>query len=307
MAGKVLTSTAEHIDRLCAARLQADVSGSELVLISRTDAEAAQLIDSNIDRRDHPFILGEVGFGEEPVLKTYPDAVMETCTELASRHSAVGPSLKELERWHARAMSGTMTLREMQSDARSVLGVDVPFDWDACRTEEGYYRVKASLDHGIARAKSFAPYCDLLWCETAVPNFEDAVKFAKALHATFPGKMLAYNCSPSFNWSTAGMSDGEIESFQRRMGGLGFAWQFITVAGFHVDSLATDLFARNYREKGMLAYVDMVQRREEEFGVETLKHQRWSGADLMDFAMNAASSGKSSTLSLGDGVTEDQF
>ena len=269
--------------------------------------EAAQLIDSNIDPRDAPFILGEVGYGDEPILKTFPDAVLETCTELATKHSAVGPSMQALEEWHARAMSGTLTLREMQNDAKSSLGVEVPFDWEACRTDEGYYRVKATLEHGVARAKSFAPYCDLLWCETAVPNFEDAATFAKGVHAAFPGKMLAYNCSPSFNWSTAGMSDDEIASFQRRMGELGFVWQFITVAGFHVDSLATDLFARNYREKGMLAYVDMVQRREEEFGVETWKHQRWSGADLMDFAMNAASSGRSSTLSLGHGVTEDQF
>lgn len=94
MAGKVLTSTAEHIDRLCAARLQADISGSELVIISRTDAEAANLIDSNIDPRDAPFILGEVGYGEEPVLKTFPDAVVEQCTELAAKHSAVGPSMQ---------------------------------------------------------------------------------------------------------------------------------------------------------------------------------------------------------------------
>ena len=119
--------------------------------------------------------------------------------------------------------------------------------------------------------------------------------------------MLAYNCGPSFNWSTAGMSDEDMGSFQKRMGGLGFVWQFITVAGFHLNSLATDMFSRNYRTSGMLAYADLVQRREEEFGVETLKHQRWSGADMCDFAMTAASSGQSSTLSLGAGVTEDQF
>lgn len=307
MAGKVLTSTAEHVDRLCAARMQADVSGSELVLISRTDAEAAQLIDSNIDPRDAPFILGEVGYGDEPILKTYPDAVAQACTELAGQHASVGPSMQALEEWHARAMSGKLTLREMQDDAKSSLGIEVPFDWETCRTDEGYYRVKATLEHGIARAKSFAPYCDLLWCETAVPNYEDAKTFAEGVRAAFPDKMLAYNCSPSFNWSTAGMSDGDIASFQKRMGELGFVWQFITVAGFHIDALATDLFAREYRERGMLAYVEMVQRREEEFGVETWKHQRWSGADLMDFAMNAASSGRSSTLSLGHGVTEDQF
>ena len=113
--------------------------------------EAAQLIDSNIDPSDAPFILGEVGCGDEPILKTFPDAVLETCTELATKHSAVGPSMQALEEWHARAMSGTMTLRAMQNDAKSSLGVEVPFDWEACRTDEGYYRVTATLEHGVAR------------------------------------------------------------------------------------------------------------------------------------------------------------
>ena len=159
----------------------------------------------------------------------------------------------------------------------------------------------------IARAKAYAPHADLLWMETAKPILSQAEEFAAGVHAAYPGKMLAYNLSPSFNWDAAGMTEQQMEAFTGELGRRGFVWQFITLAGFHADGLITHQFTEGYAERGMHAYVNMIQRAEREAGVKLLRHQHWSGAELMDEQMRIASGGSSSTSAMGAGVTESQF
>jgi len=168
-----------------------------------------------------------------------------------------------------------------------------------------------SLNNGIelaiARAKAYAPFADLIWMETAKPILSQAEEFANAVRAQFPNKMLAYNLSPSFNWDAAGMTDAQIESFTDRLGKRGFVWQFITLAGFHSNGLITHSFVQEYAKRGMGAYNDMIQREERRTSNPILKHQAWSGAELLDQQMALASGGSSSTASMGSGVTEAQF
>jgi isocitrate lyase len=128
-------------------------------------------------------------------------------------------------------------------------------------------------------AKAFAPYADILWMETKMPILQQAKEFAEGVRSAFPNKFLAYNLSPSFNWDKAGMKDGEIQGFIRELGKLGFCWQFITLAGFHANSLVTDNFAKDYSKRGMLAYVEGIQRQERNNNIETLSHQAWSGVN----------------------------
>merc|ERR1719305_2097631 len=143
--------------------------------------------------------------------------------------------------------------------------------------------------------------------ETAKPIISQAQDFAAAVHEAYPNKMLAYNLSPSFNWDAAGMSDGEIEAFTGALGQAGFVWQFITLAGFHSNGLVTHNFVQEYAKRGMGAYNEMIQREERRTGVPLLKHQMWSGAELLDRQMALASGGASSTAAMGAGVTESQF
>jgi len=143
--------------------------------------------------------------------------------------------------------------------------------------------------------------------ETAKPILSQAEDFARAVHADFPNKMLAYNLSPSFNWDAAGMTDAQIESFTNDLGKRGFVWQFITLAGFHSNGLITHSFATEYAKRGMGAYNEMIQREERRQGTPVLKHQTWSGAELMDQQMALAAGGSSTTASMGAGVTESQF
>jgi isocitrate lyase len=143
--------------------------------------------------------------------------------------------------------------------------------------------------------------------ETAKPKLSDARKYAEGVKAQHPEAFLAYNLSPSFNWDAADMTDQEIHDFQIELGKAGFVWQFITLAGFHGNALAIDLFARNFEKDHMLAYVKMIQRREREEGVETLTHQKWSGAEFVDCLMQTLQGGLSSTTILQGGNTEAQF
>merc|ERR1719355_456994 len=289
MGGKVLVSTWEHIQRLIAIRLQADILNSPLVLVARTDAEAATMIDSNIDPVDHPHIKGATVPGVEPLYEairkgtdkdweqragamTYPDAVAKV---LKSKGTDPSKWLKD---------SLKMSLPEMRKAAAALGAGDVYFDWDAARSVEGYYRIKGSTDFCIQRAIAFAPYADCIWMETGKPILSQAQKFSSEVKAAWPHQMLAYNLSPSFNWDSAGMTDAQMESFIWDLAKLGFCWQFITLAGFHCDALSIDLFARNYSKRGALAYVSMIQREERKHGVETLTHQKWSGADYVDEA-----------------------
>jgi len=312
MGGKVLVSTWEHTQRLIAIRLQADILNSPLVLVARTDAEAATMIDTNIDPLDHPHIKGVTNPNCEPLFEairkgtdkdwedragcmTFPDAV-------AKAMKAKG---KDPAKWLQDARN--MSLTEMRKAAAAMGVGDIYFDWDAARSVEGYYRIKGSTEFCIDRAIAWAPYADCIWMETGKPILAQATQFAKEVRGAVPHQMLAYNLSPSFNWDTAGMTDEQMQSFIWDLAKLGFCWQFITLAGFHCDALGIDLFAREYKTKGALAYVAMIQRKERENGVETLTHQKWSGSEIVDEAGNIVSGGTSSTGIMSAGVTETQF
>lgn len=325
MAGKVLVSTQEHIDRLVAARLQADIMGVETLIVARTDSEAATLLDNNVDARDHMFILGTCNRD----CKSLNDLLREAQMQGASKDSlneissawdkeaqvctygeAVEKALREhekeglVEQW--RASYKNMSNSEAREFAKS-LGVDPYWCWEKPRTKEGYYRVRGGVEYGIMRGIAFAPYADLVWMETKDPAIKEARKFARGVRAVYPWVNFAYNLSPSFNWDSAGMNDEEIGSFQDELGKEGYVWQFITLAGFHCDALMIDRFAGAFAEKKMLAYVEMVQRKEREFGVETLTHQKWSGAEYMDALTQTVQGGLSSTTALQKGNTESQF
>jgi isocitrate lyase len=176
------------------------------------------------------------------------------------------------------------------------------------RTPEGYYRVKPGMESSIARGLAYAPYADVLWVETAKPNLDEARQFADAIRARFPGKLLAYNCSPSFNWRKH-LDDKTIARFQDELGGMGYKFQFITLAGFHALNLGMFELARGYRDRGMSAYVDLQER---EFALEpegytATKHQREVGTGYFDDVSQVISCGNASTLALKGSTEEEQF
>ena len=325
MGGKVLVSTREHIDRLIASRLMADVMGTETIIVARTDAEAATLLDSNIDPRDHAFILGtpnaalpplqrlvdeasrrgasasdihtiEADWNRKANLCTFPDLV-------AGKLQASG---KDVTAWRSSVVG--MSLHDMRTAAAKLLpGVELYWCWEAPRAREGYYRIQCGTPICIARAIAFAPYCDIIWMETKKPDLKQCTEFAAAVRKVDRHVLLGYNQSPSFNWDTAGMTDAQMQSFQADIAKLGFTWQFITLAGFHLSGMHADMFAKNYSKEGMLAYVRDVQRVERKEKVEVLTHQKWSGADYMDQMVHIATGGTSSTASQGKDSTEKQF
>lgn len=321
MGGKVLVSMREHCDRMAAARLQADIMGVETVLIARTDACSATFLETTIDGRDHPYILGstnptagsledyiatssldrasaETKWKEEAKLMRYTDCILA-----ALDRAGASDTLKA--EWKAKSMQ--MSHPQAQQLAASMNVGGTFFDWDAPRTREGYYRVQGGTDYSTARAIAFSDCSDCIWMETDTPNVAQADEFSKAVHAVVPHQMLSYNLSPSFNWDAAGMNDAAIQQFQTELGNRGFVWHFITLCGFHTQALAVDAISKAYAsEKGVLAYVQMIQREEKRLGVETLTHQKWSGAEMQDFAMGVATGGGASTASL-KGATEAQF
>eukprot|EP00475_Leptophrys_vorax_P003078 TRINITY_DN1178_c0_g2_i2.p1 TRINITY_DN1178_c0_g2~~TRINITY_DN1178_c0_g2_i2.p1 ORF type:complete len:324 (+),score=93.03 TRINITY_DN1178_c0_g2_i2:133-1104(+) len=321
MAGKVLVSTQEHIDRLVAARLQADIMGTETLIVARTDAEAATLLDNNIDERDHPFIIGAANpdveslndflkhndmksvdkWEQEARLCTFSECVADLLRNKYAKDEA------EIAQWmEASQKCSNKAARKMAREEFGVLE-HVEWDWEKPRTKEGYYRVRGGVEFGIMRGIAFAPYADLVWMETKDPSIKEARHFARAVKAVHPWVKFAYNLSPSFNWDAAGMNEQEIGDFQDQLGKEGYVWQFITLAGFHCDALITDQFAKEFASRKMLAYVQMVQRKERDLKVETLTHQKWSGAELMDALTQTVTGGTSSTTSLQKGNTEDQF
>ncbi|KAK1303145.1 hypothetical protein QJS10_CPB11g01236 [Acorus calamus] len=336
MAGKVLVSVAEHVNRLVAARLQFDVMGVETVLVARTDAVAASLIQTNVDARDHPFILGTTNpalkgrslasalaeamaagkTGAElqaledewtslARLKTFSDCVKDAITTLN-----IGAQEKNarLDEWNRASARDNCLSNERARDLARALGVpDVFWDWDLPRTREGFYRFSGSVDAAVVRGRAFAAHADLIWMETSSPDMVECTKFAEGVKSVQPETMLAYNLSPSFNWDASGMSDEQMREFIPRIARLGYCWQFITLAGFHADALVTDTFARDFARRGMLAYVERIQREERDNGVETLAHQKWSGANYYDRVLKTVQGGLSSTAAMGKGVTEEQF
>lgn len=316
MGGKVLVSTQEHIQRLVAGRLQADVMRCPTVIVARTDAEAATLLDNNHDPRDHPFILGSTkldiqtysdaaragrsgDWDQRACAMTYPEAVRDLINK-----SNKPDKDRLLSEWNTKCLA--MGLPEMKALAKK-LGFQPTFCWEKARTVEGYYRVRGGVEFCIARAHAYAPHADLIWMETKTPGLALAKKFAAGVKAKFPHQMLAYNLSPSFNWDAAGMTNIEIQTFIDDLAAQGFCWQFITLAGFHCNGLGITRFARDYADRKMLAYVEGIQRAERNEGVETLKHQSWSGTELIDQMQNTVTGGLSSTNTMGEGVTESQF
>ena len=235
LGGKVLVPTQQFIRTLVSARLAADVLGVPSVLIARTDANAATLLTSDVDARDHEFITGE-------------------------------------------------------------------------RTPEGYFYVKNGLKSAIARAKSYAPYSDLVWCETSKPDLAEAKEFAEAIRAEFPGKLMAYNCSPSFNWAS-NLDATTIAKFQRELGAMGYAFQFVTLAGFHSLNYGMFELARDYRERGMSAYSQLQQAEfaSADNGYTAIKHQSEVGTGYFDAVANAISGGTSSTTALEGSTEAEQF
>ncbi|XP_051215609.1 isocitrate lyase [Lolium perenne] len=336
MAGKVLVAVSEHVNRLVAARLQFDIMGVETVLVARTDAVAATLIQTNIDARDHQFILGatnprlksrsltavlsdamaagkngmelqaiEDEWTASAQLKTFTDCVKDA---IASLSASEQDKQRKLQEWSNATSYDKCLSNEQAREVAASLGVaSVFWDWDLPRTREGFYRFQGSVAAAVVRGRAFAPHADMLWMETSSPNIAECTAFAQGVKAAFPETMLAYNLSPSFNWDASGMTDAGMATFIPHVAKLGYVWQFITLAGFHADALVTDTFARDFARRGMLAYVERIQREERNNGVETLEHQKWSGANFYDRVLKTVQGGISSTAAMGKGVTEDQF
>ena len=234
MGGKVLVPTQEAINKLIAARLAADVSGVPTVLIARTDANAANLVQANYDERDHKFLTGE-------------------------------------------------------------------------QSADGFHYVTPGIEQAIDRGLSYAPYADVLWCETARPNLDEARRFAEAIHAQFPGKLLSYNCSPSFNWQT-NLDEKTLRNFREELGAMGYKYQFITLAGWHSLNLGMFELSRAYKQDGMYAYSQMQQREfaNEEHGFRAAKHQAFVGTSYFD-AVQTVISAESSTTAMSGSTETEQF
>ncbi|KAB8260124.1 isocitrate lyase [Aspergillus pseudonomiae] len=328
MAGKVLVPISEHINRLVAIRAQADIMGTDLLAIARTDAEAATLITSTIDHRDHAFIVGSTNPNLKPLvdlmvaaeqagkqgdelqaiedqwvaqagLKLFNDAVIEVINKGA--HS----NKQALIDQYLKAAKGKSNL-DARAIAKNITGQEIYWNWDAPRTREGYYRLQGGTQCAINRGIAYAPFADLIWMESKLPDYAQAKEFAEGIHAVWPEQKLSYNLSPSFNWKKA-MPRDEQETYIKRLGALGYCWQFITLAGLHTTALISDQFAKAYSKHGMRAYGELVQEPEMEQGVDVVTHQKWSGANYVDNLLKMVTGGVSSTAAMGKGVTEDQF
>lgn len=331
MAGKVLVPVQEHINRLVAIRASADICGSDLLAVARTDSEAATLITSTIDHRDHYFIAGstnpdspdlsslmaeaeaagiygdklgaiETEWNKKAGVKLFSEAVID-----AIKASSISNKDQAIKRFTDKVNPLSETShKEARKLAKEILGKDIYFNWEVSRTREGYYRYLGGTQCAVMRGRAFAPYADLIWMESALPDYAQAKEFAEGVKSKYPDQWLAYNLSPSFNWNTA-MPPAEQETYIKRLGQLGYVWQFITLAGLHTNALAVDSFAKNYAEIGMRAYGQQVQKQEIELGVEVVKHQKWSGAEYIDSLLKMVSGGVTSTAAMGAGVTEEQF
>ncbi len=235
LGGKVLVPTQEAINKLIAARLAADVCGVPSLIVARTDADAANLITSDIDPRDHKFITGE-------------------------------------------------------------------------RSSEGFFYVNNGIKQGIDRGLAYAPYADLIWMETSNPDLDYAREFAEGIHAKYPGKMLAYNCSPSFNWA-AKLSVSEMETFREDLAAMGYKFQFITLAGFHALNTSMFELSKAYKERGMAGYSELQEREFElqKKGFKAVKHQGFVGTTYFDAIQNSVTSGTASTVAMKNSTEVAQF
>lgn len=330
LAGKVLVPTSEHINRLKAARFQWDVMGVETLVIARTDSESGKLLSSSIDVRDHEFILGVSDPATPPLAET-----------LASMESR-GASGAEIDAFEATWVKSTPLVtfdeaaiahltshnvdptpytqavtanRDMGVSARRALAASllpssappVYWSWDVPRTREGYYHFRSGMPAATKRAIAFAPHADLLWVETGDPNVQVCTDLGRAVRAAHPEKGLVYNLSPSFNWMAHGFTPETLRSFVWDIAKEGFVVQLVSLAGLHSTATVSSELARRFKGEGMAAYVEVVQKREKELGVDVLTHQRWSGAGYVDAILGHIQSGSSGSKSMGEGNTEGQF
>ena len=235
MGGKVLVPTQEAVQKLIAARLAADVLGVPTVLLARTDAEAADIVTTDVDENDKPFITGE-------------------------------------------------------------------------RTSEGFYRTRKGFDQALSRGLAYAEYADMVWCETGTPDLNFARRFAEGIRKKYPEKMLAYNCSPSFNWKR-NLDDASIAKFQRELGAMGYKFQFITLAGFHALNYSMFELAYGYARNNMSAFVELQQKEfaAAEKGFTAVKHQREVGTSYFDEITTVVTGGKASTTALHGSTEDEQF
>lgn len=299
MLMQVLVPIQEHINRLIAMRLQCDIMGTTNLVIARTDSEAATLITTNIDPRDHAFILGSTDPNLLPLVEVMLAAEREGKSGsalqqieddwtrqaklslwpdvLAAALSAQGtdPS-KFLSQVNATASPHASRTAALELAKSLGLKKEPYWNWDAPRTREGYFRYQGGTRCAINRAVAFADYADLLWMETKSPIYAQAKEFAEGVHAVKPGQWLAYNLSPSFNWDAAGLGEKEMKDYVWALGKLGFIFQFITLAGLHSNAYINDLFAAAFAKEGMKAYVELIQRRERDIGCDVLTHQKVS-------------------------------
>lgn len=380
--GKVLVPSDEQIKRLNAARFQLDVMKVAGLIVARTDAEAANLLESRGDERDQPFILGatnvnlpsykagylalvkrlhDLGIGElnghllyamsaeeyaaaadwletsglaklaaesvaahkqageasvdalvdkvasrfleqwetEAGLETYGEAVAEVLEFRAGEGESLAMSVEDWRRF-ARGASHYAARRKAKS-----LGVNVIWDCEHAKTPEGYFQVRGGIDYAVAKSLAAAPFADLLWMETATADLEDAHRFAAAIHAEFPDKMLAYNLSPSFNWDSTGMSDDDMRRFPEELGKMGFVFNFITYGGHQIDGLAAEEFATALRQDGMLA----LARLQRQFRLVESPYrtpQTLVGGPRLDAALLASSGRTATTKAMGKGSTQHQ-
>ncbi|KAF2722201.1 isocitrate lyase and phosphorylmutase [Polychaeton citri CBS 116435] len=341
LAGKVLVPVGEHINRLNAARFQWDLMGTENLVVARTDSESGKLLSSAIDARDHEYILGVAGAeaDSEPLAETLQQMEMRGSTseeidafeakwikghKLVTFDEAAEVHIKAQGKDAAAYLSKVQTRQGRDTPlhqrrklaTESAGGSPVSFNWDIPRTREGFYHYRAGLPAATKRAIAFAPYADLLWLETADPSVSNAASFSSEINDALrssgrvgPGEQMkmVYNLSPSFNWSAHGFSEADLQSFIPDLAKHGFVLQLISLAGIHSTATITSELARRYRTEGMKAYVELVQRKEKELGVDVLTHQKWSGAPYMDGILGAIQAGSSGSKSMGEGNTEGQF
>jgi isocitrate lyase len=206
----------------------------------------------------------------------------------------------------------TLLVARTDADSANLLTSDIdPRDQPFCtgeRTAEGFYRVKQGIDYAIARGLAYAPYADVIWCETSTPDLAEAKHFADAIHAQFPGKMLAYNCSPSFNWKKH-LDDATIAKFQRELGAMGYKFQFVTLAGFHALNYSMFELAKGYKAEGMAAYskLQVAEFAAEADGYTATRHQREVGTGYFDVVSTIVSGGQSSTTAMAGSTETAQF
>ena len=329
LAGKVLVPMSEHVSRLVAARYQWDIMGVENLVIARTDSESGKLLSSAIDVRDHEYILG-VTEETDPLAETLQAMELQgasgpdidafeanwvknhkLCTfdEAAEQHmKAEGTDPAKIAEYLSKTSSDrNMPLSRRKQLAASYTSTPVFWSHDIPRTREGFYHYKAGLPAATKRAIEFAPYADACWLETADPSVAKAAGFASAIRAAHPAKHLVYNLSPSFNWMGHGFDEGSLKSFIWDLARHGFVVQLISLAGLHSTATVTAELSRRFASEGMLAYVELIQRREKELGVDVLTHQKWSGAAYTDGMLGAIQSGSSGSKSMGEGSTEHSF